>query len=67
MTAVAGVDPDDLDVALARLDEVALRIAASKALRRNETERHDSISDIQAIELALLTHRRLHTRGANSA
>ena len=63
MTAVAGVDLDDLDVALQRLDEVALRLAASKAMRRNEGERHDSISDIQAIEWAIITHRRLQHRG----
>ena len=63
VTAVAVVDLDDLDVALARLDEVALRLAASKALKRNEAERHDGIDDCAAIRLALVTHRRLQHRG----
>ena len=60
MTAVASADTDDLDVALARLDEVALRLAASKALRRNEGERHDYIGDVATVYWAVWTHRRLH-------
>ena len=60
VTAVVGVDLDDLDVALARLDEVALRLAASKALNRNEGERHDDIDDVAAVYWAVWTHRRLH-------
>jgi hypothetical protein len=61
MTLVAADPLDDLAVALARLDEVALRLAASKALRRNEGERHDSIDDLAVVYAALVTHRRLHT------
>lgn len=57
-----GVEETDLEVALRRLDDGALKVASSKALRRNETERHDIIADLLAVRLAILHHQR--TTGA---
>jgi hypothetical protein len=50
----------ELDIAMARLDELALRIGASRALGRNETERHANLDDLQAIYAAVRTHQRRH-------
>ena len=48
-------DDEALEVALRRLDEAALRIASSRALRRNEAERHALIASLTAVHVALRT------------
>ena len=59
MTAPATVEvptTDELVTAiLRRLDDVTERVAASKALSRNEAERHANIADLAAIWAGLLT------------
>jgi hypothetical protein len=50
----------ELDIALDRMDELALRIADSRALDCNETERHANLDDLQAIYAAVRTHQRRH-------
>ena len=60
MTATAPALPGvvELDRALARIDELALRIATSRALGRNEAERHANLDDLQAIYGVVRTHQR---------
>ncbi len=60
MTATAPPLPGvvELDRALARIDELALRIATSRALGRNEAERHANLDDLQAIYGVVRTHQR---------
>ncbi len=49
MTATAPPLPPivELDRTLARIDALALRIASSRALGRNEAERHANLDDLQ--------------------
>ncbi len=67
MTATAPSLPSlvELDRALARIDELALRIATSRALGRNEAERHANLDDLlQAIYGVVRTHQRRCGEGA---